>query len=251
MDDGAIEKTSTQLVWVYDLFAVTSEFVADWSRLQKNPLIRCKTGLDPINAKGIYQAVSLSDIRTFRPSFGGNKGSFVPAYKKEYDLQLIWRNNLDEAKQDGLVSGEVAFELAEKFGAFVLDYTKAIDTFTTSGASSESMFNQLKQYAELLTMICTKAKGDSNRKLLLRPLLEIGAVAIDADVATVVIAPWHPLRMAAIARKSRLVGEIIQRLLTEKQVEFGDQRLYFKELIRELEHPPPIFFQMLARAKYR
>ncbi len=235
--DGTIEKTSTQLVWVYDLFAVTSEFVADWSRLQKNPLIRCKTGLDPINAKGIYQAVSLSDIRTFRPSFGGNKGSFVPAYKKEYDLQLIWRNNLDEAKQDGLVSGEVAFELAEKFGAFVLDYTKAIDTFTTSGASSESMFNQLKQYAELLTMICTKAKGDSNRKLLLRPLLEIGAVAIDADVATVVIAPWHPLRMAAIARKSRMVGEIIQRLLTEKQVEFGDQRLYFKELIRELEHP--------------
>ena len=43
--------------------------------------------------------------------------------------------------------------------------------------------------------------------------------------------------MAAIARKARLVSDIIKRLLTEKQVEFGDQRLYFKEMVRELEHP--------------
>jgi len=43
--------------------------------------------------------------------------------------------------------------------------------------------------------------------------------------------------MAAIARKAQLVSDIIKRLFTEKQVEFGDQRLYFKEMIRELEHP--------------
>jgi S-DNA-T family DNA segregation ATPase FtsK/SpoIIIE len=43
--------------------------------------------------------------------------------------------------------------------------------------------------------------------------------------------------MAAMARKARLVSDIVRRLLNEQQVEFGDQRLYFKELVRELEHP--------------
>lgn len=43
--------------------------------------------------------------------------------------------------------------------------------------------------------------------------------------------------MAAMARKARLVSDIILCLLTEQQVEFGDQPLYFKELICELEHP--------------
>ena len=235
--EGTTEKSSTQLVWFYDPGSVSSEFVGDWKRLLKHPLVRCQTGLDPISSKGIYQAVSLSDVRTFRPSYDRNKGSFVAAYKKKDDLQICWRSNLAMAKCDGLVSDTVATDLEQKFDLFVDDYVKAIHGFTKSGITSEALRKQLRSYASLLTSICTDAKGDRNRQLLLRPLLEIGSVAIDTDVATVVVAPWHPLRMAAIARKAQLVGEIIQRLLTEKQVEFGDQRLYFKELIRELEHP--------------
>ncbi|WP_228030247.1 FtsK/SpoIIIE domain-containing protein [Gimesia benthica] len=235
--EGATDKSSTQLVWFYDPSSVSSEFVADWKRLVKHPLVRCQTGLDPISSKGIYQAVSLSDVRTFRPSYDRNKGSFVAAYNKKDDLQICWRDNLATVKSNGLVSDAVAADLEQKFDLFVDDYVKAIQGFTELGVTGEALIKQLRSYASLLTSIYTDAKGDSNRQLLLRPLLEIGSVAIDTDVATVVVAPWHPLRMAAIARKAQLVGEIIQRLLTEKQVEFGDQRLYFKELIRELEHP--------------
>lgn len=235
--EGATEKSSTQLVWFYDPSSVSSEFVADWKRLVKHPLVRCQTGLDPISSKGIYQAVSLSDVRTFRPSYDRNKGSFVAAYKKKEDLQICWRDNLATAKRDGLVSDAVATDLEQQFDLFVDDYVRAIHDFTESGGTGDALTKQLRSYASLLTAICTDAKGDSNRQLLLRPLLEIGSVAIDTDIATVVVAPWHPLRMAAIARKAQLVGEIIQRLLREKQVEFGDQRLYFKEMIRELEHP--------------
>ena len=235
--EGATEKSSTQLVWFYDPSLVSSEFVADWKRLVKHPLVRCQTGLDPISSKGIYQAVSLSDVRTFRPSYDRNKGSFVAAYKRKDDLQICWRDNLATALRDGLLTDAVASDLKQKFDSFVADYAQAIQNFTESGVTSESLTKQLQSYAGLLTAICTHAKGDSNRQLLLRPLLEIGSVSIDTDIATVVVAPWHPLRMAAIARKAQLVGEIIRRLLTEKQVEFGDQRLYFKEMIRELEHP--------------
>jgi len=63
--EGTIDKTSTQLIWFYDVGAVSSSFVADWRRLVKHPLVHCRTGLDPISSKGIYQAVSLSDVQTF------------------------------------------------------------------------------------------------------------------------------------------------------------------------------------------
>lgn len=234
--EGATERSSTQLVWFYDPGQVSSEFVADWKRLMKHPLVRCKTGLDPISSKGIYQAVSLSDVRTFRPSYDRNKGSFVAAYKKKDDLQICWRENLATAMQEKLLSDAVAEDLEQKFDRFVEDYIAAIQGFTQTGVTGEALTKQLRSYAVLLTTICANAKGDSNRQLLLRPLLEIGSVAIDTDIATVVVTPWHPLRLAAIARKAKLVSEIVRRLLTDTQVEFGDQRLYFKELMRELEH---------------
>ncbi len=235
--EGAVENSSTQLIWQYDPSSVASEFVADWKRLKKNPLVRCQTDLDPISAKGIYQAVDLSNVRTFVPSYDRNRGSFVAAYKKKNDLEKSWRGNLTQAASEGLVSEEVRSKLNEQFDQFLAEYKSAIDGFTETGVSGESLTNQLSFFAQLLVTICTDAKGDSNRQLLLRPLLEIGAVRINADIPTVVIAPWHPLRMAAIARKAKLVSDIIRRLLVEQQVEFGDQRLYFKEMIRELEHP--------------
>ena len=209
----------------------------DWARLQKNPLVRCKTDLDPISSKGIYQAVDLSNVKTFIAAYDRTKGSFVAAYKKENDLEKEWRANLERAGSDGLVSDDVRAKLAEQFDLFLEDYKTAIERFTETGVSEESLTTQLTKYAQLLTTICSEAKGDSNRQYLLRPLLEIGAVTINADIPTVIVAPWHPLRMAAIARKAKLVGDIIRRLLGEKHVEFGDQRLYFKELVRELEHP--------------
>jgi S-DNA-T family DNA segregation ATPase FtsK/SpoIIIE len=235
--EGTIDKTSTQLIWFYDAGAVSSSFVADWRRLVKNPLVHCRTGLDPISSKGIYQAVSLSDVQTFQPSYDRTKGSFVAAYKKNHDIAIEWQQNLETALKDGFVPESVAADLKAKFDQFASDYSEATEHFTDVGVTSESLTKQLKSYSTLLSTICTDAKGDRNRQLLLRPLLEVGAVSIDSDVPTVIVAPWHPLRMAAIARKAQLVSDIIKRLLTEKQVEFGDQRLYFKEMIRELEHP--------------
>jgi len=235
--EGSADKTSTQLVWIYDVNAVSSSFVADWRRLIKHPLVRCRTGLDPISSKGIYQAVSLSDVQTFQPSYDRTKGSFVATYQNDRDIQIEWTENLATALKDGFISQAVASDLQSKFTKFAADYTNAIEHFADVGVTSESLTKQLKSYSSLLSTICSDAKGDRNRQLLLRPLLEIGAVGIDSDVTTVIVAPWHPLRMAAIAHKAQLVSDIIKRLLTEKQVEFGDQRLYFKELIRELEHP--------------
>lgn len=234
---GDTQTSSTQLIWHFQPDAVTSEFVGDWRRLQDKALVQCRTDLDPINSKGHYQAIDLSNVKTFVPSYDRNRGSFVSVYRKERDLDAVWRDNLATALTQGLISEPTKRALEKHFTAFAEEYTLAITGFSELGLAEGALTRQLSLFAELLTMVCTDAPGDSNRALLLRPLLEIGAVAIDADVTTVVVAPWHPLRMAAIARKAQLIGDLIQRLLSEEDVEFGDQRLYFKELVRELEHP--------------
>ena len=236
--EGSIQTSSTQLIWQFKPDSVTSEFVDDWRRLCKKALVQCQTELEPISSKGISQTIDLSNVMTFVPSYDRDRGSFVSVYQKRNDIELLWRRNIEIALNNGLIEESIKQVLDEQFTTFVEEYVNAIRGLATFGLSEGSLSKQATLYARLLATICTKACGDSNRKLLLRPLLQIGAVEIgDADVTTVVVAPWHPLRMAAIAQKAKLVSDLIKRLLSAEQVEFGDQRLYFKELVRELEHP--------------
>ena len=73
--------------------------------------------------------------------------------------------------------------------------------------------------------------------MLLRPLLDIGTVAIDGGQPTAIIAPWHPLRMAAMGRKARRASDLVRHLLATPNIEFGDPDLFFRELREEFAHP--------------
>ena len=115
---------------------MASEFVADWKRLQKNALVRCQTDLDPISSKGIYQAVDLANVKTFVPSYDRNRGSFVAAYKKEIDIEGIWRSNLAKAYDEGLINESVKALLDQQFKVFRDEYRAAIDAFFETGAVS-------------------------------------------------------------------------------------------------------------------
>ena len=96
---------------------------------------------------------------------------------------------------------------------------------------------QAEDYGALLHAICTEAKGDRNRERLLRPLLEIGTVAVEGGRVTAIVTPWHPLRLAAMANKALQVSALIRHLLTADDIFFGDPPLFFKELEQELVHP--------------
>ena len=107
---------------------------------------------------------------------------------------------------------------------------------------------QAEDFGVLLLAICTDAKGDRNREWLLRPLLEIGIVAVEGGRVTAIVTPWHPLRLAAMANKVLQVSSLIRHLLTADDIFFGDAPLFFKELKQELVHPfyPEIVLGWLA-----
>jgi S-DNA-T family DNA segregation ATPase FtsK/SpoIIIE len=234
---GGSQSYTTQLVWKFNPNTVASEFAEDWSRLEEHPLVFCRASRESLGAKARAKTVDLSDVRTFVPAFGRDRGSFVALYRKNQDIALAWRSNLKEARTARFVTDAVAAELEAKFSAFETAYSEAIAGFRTAGPGQEAALKQLGAYADLLDTLARRAKGDRNRELLLRPLLQVGCVPIDGGPPAAIVTPWHPLRLAAIHRKAHLVANLVRRLLTADEVFFGDTRLFFKDLAQELAHP--------------
>jgi S-DNA-T family DNA segregation ATPase FtsK/SpoIIIE len=80
------------------------------------------------------------------------------------------------------------------------------------------------------------AKGDRNREKLLKPLLEVGVVPIDGGAPAAVVAPWHPMRLAATWRKSHLAIKLVTQILDSETPE-GDAKLFFRDIEQDFKHP--------------
>jgi S-DNA-T family DNA segregation ATPase FtsK/SpoIIIE len=237
IEKGRSETSSAQMVWTFDPNAVVAGFQQDWSRLKEHPLVLCSAHRKPLNTKGQFQTVDLSNILTFVPAFGKERGSFVGVYKRILDIGISWSQNLIVAYEQGFISEAVRATLEQHFLAFKADYSSAIVAFSEVGLSSEKLLSQLEHYSALLDVVIRDAKGDRNRELILRPLLQIGVIEVSGGHPTAIVAPWNPFRIAAAATKAQLVSNLVRKLLGADQIEFGDSRLYFKDLHETLIHP--------------
>jgi S-DNA-T family DNA segregation ATPase FtsK/SpoIIIE len=237
LSTGATETYSKQLLWTYNPNAIASEFPGDWSRLAEHPLAYCCVNREPVSGKGRYQSLDLRNVRTLYPAYGQDRGSFVATYKKDADVSLIWPANLSKAQQQGLISEQIATKLLGLFQSFQQSYQSAIKGFIEEGLAHNQLVKQAEDYGALLHAISKEAKGDSNRENLLRPLLQIGTVIVNGGRVTGIVAPWQPLRLAAIANKAIQIASLVRYLLTADSVFFGDPPLFFKELEQELSHP--------------
>jgi DNA segregation ATPase FtsK/SpoIIIE, S-DNA-T family len=231
------DRSAAQFIWRYNSQWMASELVNDWDRLAIHPLVLCRADREPTSSKGAAQSVDLWNVRTLMAAHGQDRGSLVGIYRSANDLGRLWRQNLGQARARRLVSDEAAQRLGDLFDGFAQSYTLAIQGFIADGLASSELDRQLKAYGELLDEACREATSDRTRQLLLRPLLEIGTVGVQGGRSTAIIPLWHPLRIAAMGRKARRVAELVHHLRTAPEVEFGDPRLFFRELREELAHP--------------
>lgn len=237
LPNGDKEKVSKQLIWKYNPNGINSEFSKDWNRVSKHPLVKCQVNREPIPGKGRYESLDLRNVRTLYAAFGQDRGSLVSTYDKDNDIAFSWPVNLEFVEQQGLVSNEVASRINGLYSEFLNSYTSALVGFLEEGLGCKSLIKQAEHYGVLLEKICKFAQGDKNREYLLRPLLDIGTVTVNGNHVTSIIAPWHPLRLAAMSVKALQVGSLMRHLLSNNNVSFGDSQLYFKELEKELLHP--------------
>lgn len=251
LSNGDSASFTKPFTWVFNPNAITTEFVDDWERLTQHPLVRCSATRETSSSKGRYVPINLRDSSGLRPSFDKDRGSLVSTYAKDDDISLQFKANIIKAAANGSITQATARKLEEAFERFSSDYTEAIVEFSTIGLSSTKLLDQAGSWANLLELLCAEATGDRNREELLRPLLDIGVIQLHGGNISAIVAPWHPLRLAALASKARQVAELVNYLLVTADIVFGDPRLFFRELQAELDHP---FYPEIVlgwREKYR
>ena len=235
---GDTEKYTNQLIWEFDLDSITTQFHSDFERLIEHPLVFCKANREPRNIKGESQQIDLSNVKSFAANSQHDRGALVPIYRVDNDIAIKWINNLEQVKKEHFLSNENVELIQSKFEAFRVSYTEAIVGFMQNGLACSELLKQLSDYTDLLETLCHYAKGDRNRKSLLVPIMEIGSVAVDEGKVGTIIAPWHPLRLAAMKVKAQQITELLHRLLGTEEGSFGStERFFFREIEGALTHP--------------
>lgn len=236
LQSGA-ERVTVQLVWTGNPNAMGVELRADLERLARRPLVRAEVARQPMSRKGGLQAVSLTDVSTLQPAFRTDSGSLVPRLDGGEDLAKSYPKALKAALSEGRLTAETHPRLEASWKSFAESYSAAVGAWRTDGLASPHVLAQAERYGELLAALPRCAPGDRNRQDLWEPVLGIGTIPVTGGAPAAIVAPWHPLRMAATAAKARSVAGLIAHALNAEDVIFGDRRLFFADLREELAHP--------------
>ncbi len=231
------DRAVVQLIWQAQPNAIGLELSHEIARLLKRPLVRGKVARLSVSQKGALQSVSLADVGTLQPAFGQDAGSLVPRINVGEDIGKFFPKQLKLALAGGRVTtlGGQAIESAWK--KFADLYGSALSDLQSSGYASSVLLEQADAYADLLRSLQVYAAGDINRRDLWEPVLAIGTVQVTGGAPSAIVAPWHPMRLAGTAVKARSLTGLIDYLLSDVDVNFGDSRLFFSDLREELAHP--------------
>ncbi len=229
----------TQLIWKCNPLAVGMELRKDLLRLiSAGPLRTLDVYREVASKKGRLQGLDLSDVSTFSAAFGQDKGSLVGKAERSKDLAKIIPARIKEGTSENRILSESASVILESWKIFVASYLAALSEFYTGpGLASAAILHQADDYTKLLEELLIHAPGDTNKATLIDPILSIGCAHVAGGNSAAIVTPWHPLRITAMAVKARQASGLIRHLLTAKEVDFGDSRIFFADIRAELSHP--------------
>ncbi|MEB0114278.1 FtsK/SpoIIIE domain-containing protein [Variovorax sp. RTB1] len=242
-----VQLRKSQLVWSFKPEAIGLTMVDDMKRLMEKGGINCTSvPRRLVSKKGGVQSVSLDDTNTLEATFSSDAGSLVPPAGKLKSQRQEIKRRIDELADQGRLSQEQRGAIREAWDQFEDDYAKAMEDFISYGLHGEAVERQSESYAELLRALAIHARGDTCRSKLVTEVLTIGTVRVSGEQPCIIIPPWHPERMKALAVKTRRVAGLASHLLAGVDVRFGDHGIFNKEFADELRHP---FYPEIAIAE--
>lgn len=234
---GNRQKNAVRVVWQGKPASIGMELHDDLKRLAAQSFSYTNVSKNPISKKGKIQNISLHDVGTLQAVFGQDRGSLIGSYGKSEDISKLLKKNLKKALSESRITTKGLEEIEAKWETFSVLYSKAISEWKNEGISADSLLDQCYAYDQLLRSLQLHAQGDVNRIELWHPLMKVGNVQVVGKTPISIIAPWHPMRLAAKAIKARQVSGLINHILTSPEVDFGDSKLFFSDLRSELNHP--------------
>ncbi len=228
----------TQLVWSYRPESIGLAMVSDMRRLIEKGAVGCtEVPRRLVSKKGGVQSVSLLDTGTLEATFSRDAGSLVPPANKLRNLRVEIKDRIKELAAEGRLTKEQRDELRAAWDAFEADYLLAMKGFVDTGLQGEAVMRQAESFAALLNALTVHARGDVCRAKLVAAVLSIGTARVSGEQPSLIIPPWHPERMKALAVKTRRVAGLATHLLTNDSVLFGHRDIFFREFSEELAHP--------------
>lgn len=234
--ERVVEKT--QLVWSYKPDSIGLSLVEDMERLREKGGVACtEVPRRMVSKKGGVQSVSLSDTNTLEATFQRDAGSLVPAPAKIRSLRAEIKRRADELHEQGKLATEQRDLIRAAWKTFEDDYNKALEDFVSTGLHGEAVMRQAESFAALLKILAVHARGDVCRSKLVAEVLSVGTVRVVGEQPCVIVPPWHPERMKALAVKTRRAAGLVTHMLGGRDVLFGDRYIFFRDFFEELAHP--------------
>ncbi len=228
----------TQLVWTYRPESIGLSLVEDMLRLKEKGAVGCTdVPRRLVSKKGGVQSVSLLDTGTLEATYSRDAGSLVPPANRLPSMRADIKKRINDLAAEERLSKEQRDELRAAWDAFEVDYNQAIDDFINSGLHGEAVLRQAESFGALLRAMAIHARGDVCRSRLVSEVLSIGTVRVSGDQPSLIIPPWHPERMKALAVKTRRVAGLVTHILSNDNILFGDRGIFFREFSEELAHP--------------
>ena len=228
----------TQLVWSYRPESIGLALVSDMRRLLEKGAVGCtEVPRRLVSKKGGVQSVSLLDTGTLEATFSRDAGSLIPPANKMRSLRAEIKDRIKELANEGRLTKDQRDELRALWDAFEADYILAMKDFIDTGLQGESVLRQAESFSALLNALMVHARGDVCRARLVAEVLSIGTARISGDQVSLIVPPWHPERMKALAVKTRRVAGLVTHLLASDNVLFGHRDIFFREFSEELAHP--------------
>lgn len=228
----------TQLLWSYKPTSIGLSMVADMRRLLEKGAVGCsEVPRRLVSKKGGVQNVSLLDTGTLEATYSADAGSLVPAVNRLRSLRHEIKSRIKELADEGRLSQVQRDEVRGAWDAFEQDYIKAMEDFVSTGLHGEAVMRQAESFGALLSALMTHARGDVCRSRLVSEVLSVGTVRVAGANPTLIIPPWHPERMKALAVKARRVAGFATHLLSSSSILYGDREIFMRELSDEIAHP--------------
>lgn len=228
----------TQLVWIYKPGAIGLSMVADMRRLFEKGAVGCtEVHRRLVSKKGGVQNVSLLDTNSLEATYSTDAGSLVPATNKFGSLRQDIKKRIKQLEDDGRLNKAQRDEVRAAWDLFEADYIKAMEDFIGFGLHGEAVTRQAESFGALLKTLLTQARGDICRSKLVSEVLSVGTARVAGDNPSLIIPPWHPERMKALAVKSRRVAAFATHLLSSNSILYGDREIFMRELGDEIAHP--------------
>lgn len=228
----------TQLLWSYKPASIGLSMVSDMRRLLEKGAVGCtEVSRRLVSKKGGVQNVSLLDTGTLEATYSTDAGSLVPAANKLRSLRQDLKARVKELFEEGRITLQQRDEIRGAWDKFEEEYIKAMGDFVSTGLHGEAVIYQAESFGALLSCLMAHARGDVCRARLVSEVLSVGTVRVAGDNPAVIIPPWHPERMKALAVKSRRVAGFATHLLSSGSILYGDREIFMRELSDEIAHP--------------